>query len=257
MNEIIEVKKGCLGLLKEAMQKKIITHRQIIDVLPHELWLDKTGALLKTILQLKAALQKKGVITIPEEARPVKKPSEFSILDNLLFQNLPEAEANKIKNIFNSPAGKKRGSVIDDENELIFIANGIISLDMVNEEGMEGIIFLFRGGEFFKIFEGKIFEGMYATVQSEAAYIWHLKEDDLKKFSPLVNTCIKIVLKNQNDCLKRILMFTKRKAKEKIKLLCDYLDAKFPDEHFPIESHMKFATSAGLVRETVTRKSKK
>lgn len=250
MNGTIQVKKGCLDLLKEAMERKIITHRQIINMLPHELWLDKTGALQKTLSQIRDAFQKRGVIII-KGAKPVKKPSEFSILDNPLFQNLPEAEADKIKNIFGLPAEKKRGFVID-KNELIFIAHGIISLDMVSKDGMEGILFLFKRGEFFKVPEG-----MYAIVKSEIAYLWRLKEDDLKKLPPPLNSCIRIVVKSRSDDLKRMLIFTKRGAKERINLLCDYLDVKFPNEHFPIESHNKFASSANLARESVTRKSKK
>lgn len=254
MSDIIRVKKGRLDVLREAMERKIITHCQIIDALPHELWLDKSEKLQKTLLQIHTEFQKRGVIIV-KGTRPVQKPSEFSILDSPLFQNLPDDETRKIKSVFGLPLKKKKGPLMldeSDENGIILVAQGIISLNTVNEEGIENILFFFGKGEFFEISRET-----YAIVHSETAHIWHFKEGDLKKFPLMVNTCIKIVLKNQNDCLKRILIFTKRKAKEKIKLLCDYLDVKFPDEHFPIESHHKFASTVSLARETVTRKVKK
>ncbi len=252
IKEIIKrfcLKKGAEKALEEAMQNGYISQEEILDLLPHELWLDKEGRLAHATGKIYRYLTGRGVI-ITKKAVKEKSVNDFSILDNQIFRNVSSEDAEAIKKLFSLPEKMAIGHSHAADCAVYFIAYGTLSLDVMEENGRQTVLSFFAEHDLIAPSADLV-----VTARSNEAYAWIMPYEKMAKLPTAVKNFLKIILAKQNDFLERITSLLPTDAPERIRRTYRFLDNKSVKHIHLIDDDM--GTAIGMWREVVTKARRK
>jgi hypothetical protein len=242
----IHLKKNAYVILTKAFERGWISKSEIKDMIRVHLWLEKgKDNLILCTIKLENALRQEGIIIINQEIK--RQKSEFSITDFSIFKSFPVEDLDTLVSLFNSSIEKELGTIMHAQNNIIFLAYGAITIDLIDEKGRERML-QFMGEDDIFIID----DDFHATIRSEYAYLWQFPREKLNKLSPIIKNFILYHLKNQVENLRRYKIATITDSKDRIKQYCELLDDKYP-----IKIDLTDETIANAIcftRETVTRK---
>lgn len=240
------LKKNIHTVLEKAFRDKLIYESDINGLMPFRFTKAQRSA---ATLQLGTELEKKGVILVGKE-RP---PRDFSILEQSPFRlqcEKPE-DGEIIKTVFGQPEKKDWNSFVEGENEVIFLADGGISLNRFNSQGKIEKIAFYRKGDYLLPTDS-----LHASVVTHYAYFWKLPLEKLNLLPPRIKEIIIENLTKRIFDARLLLARAESRTEPRRKLTNEWMDEFYPDVEIPINSVRERAQFILLTRETLARKIK-
>jgi hypothetical protein len=176
--------------------------------------------------------------------------NSFSIIDNPIFQNLTAKDSEFVKNLFGLPEKMTIGYSPVAECAIIFIADGTLSLDVIDEDGEKFALTLFAENDLI----APTRDDLIVTVRSSEAYVWSMPYEKIVKLPAPIKNFLTIILNNQDNLLERITTLAPTDAQKRIKLFCKFMDKKSKN-HIPLIDE-DMASMIAMWREVVTKARK-
>ena len=244
----IELRDNAEEIIAKAIKDGYITEERIADMLPHYLKIEKSNREKSSrfdiaIKLIKEGVEKKGVVVVKDNNK-INKIIKPLILDFPPFQWAKSEDKEIIKDLFGKPEAVKRNTTLFNEDEIIFVGHGTVSLEAI-QDGDEFILYLFMSGMFFNIADGNT-----ATVRSKWAYIWRLSEKKFTRLPREIKNFISIWNDWQDKFIGRLAVMANNNPTDRIIAFCEWLDT------FPSHTHLthnEIGLAINFTRETVTR----